>query len=119
MVSRWVPDRQDIIWINFDPQAGREMKSHHPLLVLSPRAVNDKTSVLVGLPMSSQEYNATNPFAVRLDGADGAGYIITNQPKSFDWRARAAEPHAWGKAPDEVFEAACAGLNQIIAICQE
>ena len=31
----WVPDRQDIIWINFNPQVGREMRDMHPMLVLS------------------------------------------------------------------------------------
>lgn len=116
MVSRWVPDRRDIIWINFDPQAGREMRSLHPMLVLSPRAVNDKTSIVIGLPMSTQAYNETNPFAVRLDGTDGAGYIITNQPKSLDWRVRGAKAHPWKQAPEDVFEAACESLDQIIAI---
>ncbi|MDY0023252.1 type II toxin-antitoxin system PemK/MazF family toxin [Arenimonas caeni] len=117
MVSRWVPDRRDIIWINFDPQAGREMKSRHPMLVLSPRAFNDKTSLVIGLPMSSQAYNETNPFAIRLDGDGGPGYIITNQPKSLDWRVRGASAHPWQQAPEDVFESACEGLNQIIAIC--
>ena len=37
----WVPDRQDIIWINFNPQVGREMRDMHPMLVLSPEAFND------------------------------------------------------------------------------
>jgi len=117
MVSRWVPDRGDIIWIQFDPQAGREMKSRHPMLVLSPRAVNDRTSIAIGLPMSTQDYNASNPFAVRVEGDDGGvGFILTNQPKSFDWRERSAKPHPWKRAPPLAFEMACEGLNQIIAI---
>ena len=33
----WVPDRRDIIWIDLNPQAGREMKDLHPMLVLSPK----------------------------------------------------------------------------------
>jgi mRNA interferase MazF len=120
MVSRWVPDRRDIIWIDFDPQAGREMKAMHPMLVLSPRAVNDKTSIVIGLPMSAREYNATNPFAVSIDGDDGVtGYVITNQPKSFDWRARRASAHPWKQAPEDTFELICDGLNQIIALCAE
>ena len=117
MVKRWVPDRGDIIWIDFDPQTGREMKSRHPMLVLSPRIVNDPTNIVIGLPMSSQSYNATNPFAVALQAEDGSiGYIITNQPKSFNWRRRRAEPHPWKQAPEEVFESACDKLNRIIAI---
>ncbi len=34
----WTPSRRDMIWIDCDPQAGREMKDIHPLLVLSPRS---------------------------------------------------------------------------------
>lgn len=33
----WVPERRDIIWIDFNPQVDREMKDMHPMLVLSPR----------------------------------------------------------------------------------
>ena len=120
MVKRWVPDRGDIIWIDFDPQKGREMRARHPMLVLSPRIVNDATSIVIGLPMSTQDYNATNPFAVALSAADGkVGFIIANQPKSFDWRQRNAEPHPWRSAPQDVFEHACDKLNRIIAIGAE
>lgn len=117
MVKRWVPDRRDIIWIDFDPQAGREMKARHPMLVLSPRLINDPTSIVIGLPMSTQDYNATNPFAVPLHTENGGtGYIIANQPKSFDWRRRNAKAHPWKQAPEDVFESACDKLNRIIAI---
>ena len=62
-------------------------------------------------------YNATNPFAVLLQGGDGTtGYIITNQPKSFDWRAREAKPHPWERAPEDVFESVCDKLDRIIQI---
>ena len=32
----WCPERRDMIWIHCNPQAGREMKDMHPLVVLSP-----------------------------------------------------------------------------------
>lgn len=51
--TRWVPDRQDIIWIDCNPQVGREMRDVHPFLVLSPRIFNDKTSLVIGLPMTT------------------------------------------------------------------
>lgn len=119
MVRRWVPDRRDIIWIDCNPQAGREMKDRHPLLVLSPRAFNDRTSIVIGLPMTTAASNDTNPFAVRFSGAKGGvSYVLGHQPKSFDWRARGAKAHPWRQAPPEVFELACEQLNQIIAICE-
>lgn len=120
MVRRWMPDRGDIIWIDIDPQGGREMKARHPMLVLSPRIVNDDTSILIGLPMSTADYNATNPFAVTLE-ADGGevGYAIANQPKSYEWRQRGASAHPWKRAPADVLEQVCDKLNRIISICAE
>jgi mRNA interferase MazF len=50
---RWVPERGDIIWIDFNPLAGREMRDMHPMLVLSPKVFNDRTSLVVGLPMTT------------------------------------------------------------------
>jgi mRNA interferase MazF len=113
----WVPERRDMIWINCNPQAGREMKDLHPLLVLSPRAFNERTGIVIGLPMTTAAFNETNPFAVKFEGRGRkASYILGHQPKSFDWRVREAKPHAWKQVPGDVFTRACETLNQIIAI---
>ncbi|MDP8983903.1 MAG: type II toxin-antitoxin system PemK/MazF family toxin [Pseudomonadota bacterium] len=113
----WSPDRGDMIWIDCNPQAGREMKDVHPLAVLSPRAFNERTGIVIGLPMTAAAYNDTNPFAVKVKGARGvASYILAHQPKSFDWRARNARPHPLKKVPEDAYARACETLNQIIAI---
>lgn len=113
----WAPERGDIIWIDCNPQAGREMKDMHPLLVLSPQLFNARTGIVIGLPMTTAAYNDSNPFAIRFDGPKGkVSYVLAHQPKSFDWRARGAKPHPWKQAPADVFGAACEQLNQIIAI---
>ena len=46
----WVPDRRDMIWIDCNPQAGREMRDIHPLLVLSPKAFNERTGIVIPSP---------------------------------------------------------------------
>ena len=117
----WVPQRQDIIWIDCNPQAGGEMRDIHPLLVLSPQAFNARTSIVIGLPMTTAAYNASNPFALPAGVASGrkaghTNYILCHQPKSFDWRARGAKPHPLKRLADPVFQAACALLNQIVAL---
>ena len=115
--ARWAPDRRDMIWIDCNPQAGREMRDIHPLLVLSPRAFNERTGIVIGLPMTTASYNESNPFAVRFEGPRGAvSYVLGHQPKSFDWRVRKARPHPWKQVTDEVLAAACETLNQIILI---
>lgn len=113
----WVPESRDIIWINFNTQVGREMKDVHPLLVLSPKEFNHRTSLIIGLPMTTSESNETNPFAVKFIGEKGkVSYVLAHQPKSFDWRLRNAKPHPWKKAPEEVLALAGEILNQIISI---
>lgn len=91
------------------------MKDIHPLLVLSPREFNERTGIVIGLPMTSATYNDTNPFAVKITGAKGAAsYILAHQPKSFDWRARQAKPHPLKRVPEDSYARACETLNQII-----
>ncbi len=117
----WVPERQDLIWIDCNPQAGSEMRDLHPMLVLSPAAFNARTGLVIGLPMTTAAYNASNPFALDI-GQAGRGraaktsYVLCHQPKSFDWRARGAKPHAQGRLGNELFAQACAVLNQIIRV---
>jgi mRNA interferase MazF len=87
-----VPERQDVVWIDYNPQAGQEMREIYPFLVLSPRAFIDRTSLVIGLPMTTAAYNADNPFAVACGTATGTkagktSYVLCHQPKSFDWRA--------------------------------
>ncbi len=117
----WAPRRQDIIWIDCNPQVGQEMRDVHPFLVLSPRAFNARTSLVIGLPMTSAEYNADNPFAVAVGfvgrrGGRKTSYALCHQPKSFDWRLRGAKPHPLGRLNDPLFRDACRRLNQIIQL---
>jgi mRNA interferase MazF len=117
----WLPERQDIIWIDCNPQVGQEMRDIHPFLVLSPQSFNDKTSLVIGLPMTTASYNADNPFAVAVGKASGrklekTSYVLCHQPKSFDWRMRAAKPHPLGKLLDGFFIEVCEQLNQIIQL---
>jgi mRNA interferase MazF len=117
----WVPERQEIIWIDCNPQAGREMRDRHPFLVLSPRAFNERTSLVIGLPMTTAPYNASNPFAVAVGMAVGAksdktSYVLCHQPKSFDWRIREAAAHPMSSLSDARFAEVCGVLNQIVQL---
>ena len=117
----WSPDRQDIIWIDCNPQVGQEMRDIDPFLVLSPQSFNDKTSLVIGLPMTTAAYNADNPFAVAVGKASGrklekTSYVLCHQPKSFDLRMRDAKPHPVGKLQNDFFIEVCEQLNQIIQL---
>jgi mRNA interferase MazF len=117
----WAPDRQDVIWIDCNPQRGQEMRDVHPFLVLSPKTFNQRTSLVIGLPMTTADYNADNPFAVNVGLAGGrkagqTSYVLCHQPKSFDWRIRGGAPHPMKKVSDAPFAEVLALLNQIIQL---
>ena len=97
------------------------MRDIHPFLVLSPRNFNERTSLVIGLPMTTAEYNADNPFAVAIGAAAGRktakiSYVLCHQPKSFDWRVRAAKVHPMKHLLGVHFAEVCGVLNQIIQV---
>lgn len=115
----WVPDRGEVIWIDFSPQVGAEMKDRHPMMVLSTKAFSAKTKIVIGLPMTHAESNDANPFAEKFTGPRGENcYVLCYLPKSFDWRERNAKPHPMKSIDPVVFRAACEALNQILAVAE-
>jgi mRNA interferase MazF len=86
-MPRYVPEAGDIVWLNFTPQAGHEQAGHRPALVLSPPSYNDKTSLLICCPLTTQVKNY--PFEVLIAGTP-QNVVLADQVKSLDWRGRKA-----------------------------
>ena len=117
--SVYVPERSDIVWIQHDPQAGKEMKGMHPMLIISTKAFVERTGLVIGFPMTHAEFNSDNPFAVTMQGPKKeVGYVLCHQPKSFDWVARGGGQHPWKAAPKNVFKEALSRLDAICGICE-
>jgi mRNA interferase MazF len=87
MARRYVPEAGDIVWLNFTLQAGHEQAGHRPALVLSPAGYNDKTSLMICCPMTTQIKNY--PFEVLVTGTR-TNVVLADQVKSLDWRVRKA-----------------------------
>lgn len=95
------PARGDLIWLSFDPQAGREQAGRRPAIVVSPAAYNAKVGLALCCPITSQKKGY--PFEVELPPGLGiGGVVLSDQLKSLDWRARNAE--IVGRAPREAIE---------------
>lgn len=92
MVGRgYVPNAGDLIWLTFDPHAGREQRGRRPALVLSPSAYNRKSSLALVCPITSRVKGY--PFEVALpEGLAFSGVILADHLKSVDWQERRAEP---------------------------
>ncbi len=89
----WVPERGDVIWLEFDPQAGREQAGRRPAVVLSPASYNAPTSRALCVPVSTKAKGY--PFEVPLpEDFPVQGVAFADQVKCLDWRARHAHPVA-------------------------
>jgi len=85
----YVPDRADVVWLEFNPQAGSEQAGRRPALVISPTSYNRKVGLALVCPITSRVKGY--PFEVELPrGLDVEGAILCDQVKSLDWRARRA-----------------------------
>jgi mRNA interferase MazF len=93
----WAPEAGDLVWLTFDPQAGREQArrggqaGRRPALILSPSLYNRKSGLALACPITS--HIKGYPFEVALPpGLPVAGVVLSDHLKSVDWRIRRAEP---------------------------
>jgi mRNA interferase MazF len=93
MARSYIPERGDVVWLDFNPQAGREQSGRRPAIVLSPREYNRRSGLALLCPITSRVKNY--PFEVRLpDAFDIRGVILCDQTKSLDWAAHKLARHA-------------------------
>ncbi len=97
----YVPDRGDVVSIDFTPQSGHEQARRRPALVLSPKVYNQKVGLGIFCPITRQVKGYTfESYIPEGSGVEGA--VLSDQLKSLDWRSRRAEFVC--KMPSEVLE---------------
>ncbi|MCZ7564810.1 MAG: endoribonuclease MazF [Burkholderiales bacterium] len=85
----YVPDAGDVVWLEFDPQAGHEQAGHRPALEISPAAYNGKAGLMVCCPMTTRIKR--HPFEVPTEIDGVASAVLSDQVKSLDWKVRRAK----------------------------
>ena len=83
------PDAGDSVWIDFDPQSGREQAGHRPAIVLSPRSYNERVGLMICVPTTTRIKGY--PFEVPIAG-ERPSVALADHVKSLDWRTRGASP---------------------------
>lgn len=111
MVSRYIPDAGDIVWLQFDPQAGHEQAGHRPALVLSPARYNQVRGMMICCPMTSRIKGY--PFEVVVSEKP-ASAVLADQVKSLDWRVRKAVHK--GKASPAVLAEVQARIRALLGL---
>ena len=90
MVSKsYIPERGDIVWLDFNPQLGHEQRGRRPALTLSFKAYNEKIGLALFCPITSKVKGY--PFEVELELKKIKGSVLSDQIKSLDWRERNIE----------------------------
>jgi mRNA interferase MazF len=81
--NSYIPDRGDIVWLNFNSQTGHEQKGKRPAIVISPKEYNEKVNLGLFCPITSQEKGY--PFEVKIRNGKTTGVVLFDQIKSLDW----------------------------------
>ncbi|MFM1788640.1 MAG: hypothetical protein RLZZ166_1107 [Pseudomonadota bacterium] len=92
MPRGYIPDTGDVVWLEFDPQAGHEQAGHRSALVISPAGYNGKTGLMVCCPMSTKVKGHPFEVVTQVDGVDSV--VLSDQLKSLDWKVRRAKKKA-------------------------
>jgi mRNA interferase MazF len=111
MASARAPERGDIVWLQFTPQAGSEQSGRRPALVISPKSYNQRVGLALVCPITSRIKGY--PFEVELPrGMETKGAILCDQIKSLDWRIRNAK--GMGSVPQSVIQEVTARILALV-----
>ncbi|ELX7430410.1 endoribonuclease MazF [Salmonella enterica] len=84
-MTKYVPEAGDVVWLDFDPQAGHEQAGHRPALVISPAIYNGRIGLMLCCPMTTKIKGYPFEVVVRENSA-----VLADQVKSLDWKKRGA-----------------------------
>ena len=107
----YIPEVGDIVWLEFDPQAGHEQAGHRPAVVLTPNAYNRATGLLICCPLTTKIKGY--PFEVIIEGTP-QNVALSDQVKSLDWKARKAKHK--GSVSQAEFETIKQKIGLLLAI---
>ena len=111
MVTPYVPDTGDIVFMDFDPQVGREQAKRRPALVLTDLRYNRASGLAVVCPLTSKVSKVKPyPFCLPMTVGSVEGAVLVDQLRSMDWVGRGAEFHS--KAPANTI----AKVRQYVAV---
>jgi len=87
--KKYIPERGDIVWLNFNPSSGDEQQGKRPAFVISPKEYNEKVGLGLFCPITSKIKDY--PFEIKIDNKKINGVILADQIKSLDWKIRDIE----------------------------
>jgi mRNA interferase MazF len=107
-----IPDRGDIVWLDFDPQAGHEQAGRRPAVVLTPKSYNARSGLMIVCQVTSRIKNY--PFEVPVSAGSISGVILADHISCVDFSARRAK-YAAGVS-EEVLAEILAKISPLLGV---
>ena len=89
MIQQYIPERNHIIWLDFEPTRGKEIGKYRPALVLSSKEYNNKSGLLICCPISTSIRSVLTEVAV--NNLDQPSVVAANLIQTLSWKERKAK----------------------------
>jgi mRNA interferase MazF len=110
-IERYFPKRGDLVWLDFEPQIGKEQTGRRPAVVISNTKYNKIVGLAMFCPITTKKKGY--PFEVLLPTELSiSGVVLSDQLKCLDWKSRHAE--YIGKLDDLTLEKITSLIGKII-----
>lgn len=111
-MARYVPERNDIVWLDFEPTRGKEIGKYRPALVLSGSAYNKATGLLICCPISTSIRGTRTEVPVA--NLEKPSAVASNLVTTLDWKQRSVKKIA--TAENDVMEQVLLRLIPLMGI---
>jgi len=88
-MALYIPRRNDIIWLDFEPVKGKEIGKYRPTLVLSSKDYNQQTGLLICCPISTSIRGQATE--VPLHNLDKPSVVAASLIQTLSWQDRKAK----------------------------
>ena len=87
MVKIYIPEKGDLVWLEFSPQSGHEQMGRRPAIIVSGSKFNLASGMCLACPITNTKRN--NPFRIDISqNSQLTGFIMVDQVKSLDYKSR-------------------------------
>jgi mRNA interferase MazF len=86
MARRYIPDRNDIVSLDYEPTKGKEIGKFRPTLVLSSKEYNRRSGLLICCPISTSIRGAVTEVPVK--NLPEPCVVAANLIHTLDWRVK-------------------------------
>jgi mRNA interferase MazF len=89
MTQQYIPQRNDIVWLDFEPVKGKEIGKYRPAFVLSSKEYNKKTGLLICCPISTSIRGALTEVAI--NNLEQKSVVAASLVQTLAWKDRKAK----------------------------